>query len=356
MATPPQPLPLILDADPGHDDALAIILAGYGEGIDLRLVTTVASNHTLANVTENAAAVLAAAGLGARVPLAAGAVRPLLAPQRSCPEIHGESGLDTPDGPFRAVLPALRAAGAAPTLLPDPAAVAIAAAVREAVAASPPGARVHVVATGALTNIALALAVFPDLEKLIEITLMGGASAAGGNTSPAAEFNMEVDPHAAAAVLAAGERGVPVTLVPLDVTHRALVTPTVLRTLGLDVASGEGEGDSTPLSPLRAALRGVLLFFSETYASEFGFHEGPPLHDPLAVFAALWPACVTKTRVRVDVGTVSPLCTGQTIVDWRGQTGREANAWVVSDADFDAFWGELARSIDAADEVSALGR
>lgn len=352
MATPPPLLPLILDADPGHDDALAIILAGHGAGIDLRLVTTVASNHTLDNVTQNAAAVLAAAGLGTRVPLAAGAVRPLLAPQRSCPEIHGESGLDTPDGPFRAMLPALRAAGVAPTLLPDPAAVAIAAAVRTAAAACPPGARVHVVATGALTNIALALAVFPDLEKLIDITLMGGAHSEGGNTSPAAEFNMEVDPHAAAAVLAAGERGVPVTLVPLDVTHRALVTPAVLHTLGLH-PGGDG---APPLPPLRAALRGVLLFFAGTYASEFGFHDGPPLHDPLAVFAAVWPACVTKARVRVDVETVSPLCAGQTIVDWRGQTGRQANAWVVTDADFDAFWGELLAAIDSADEATALGR
>lgn len=343
------PLPLILDADPGHDDAVAIILAGHAPGVDLLLTTTVASNHTLANVTDNAAAVLAAAGLGSRVPLAAGAVRPLLAPPRTCPEIHGDSGLDTPDGPFRALL-ATAPRATPPRLLADPAAVAIGAAVRDA-AAKRPGQRVALVATGALTNIALALALYPDIEPLIDITLMGGAHGEGGNTAPCAEFNMEVDPHAAAAVLAAGERGVPITLVPLDVTHRALVTPDVLRTLGLEVPPP----GAPPLSPLRAALRGVLLFFADSYASTFGFRDGPPLHDPLAVFAATRSTTITKTRVRVDVETASPLCSGQTIIDWRAQTGRPPNAWVVTGADFDEFWAEVARAIDAADRAGVLG-
>jgi inosine-uridine nucleoside N-ribohydrolase len=297
-------------------------------------------------VTSNAAAVLAAAGLGPRVPLAAGAARPLLAEARVCPAIHGASGLCTSRGPFVDVLPRLTRGGHAPQRLDQPAAVAIAAAVRAAAAALPPGDRVAVVATGALTNIALLLSLYPDLEGAIAITFMGG-STVGGNTHPVSEFNIQVDPHAAAAVLAAGERGVPVTMVPLDVTHRALVTPAVLATLGL------ADPAARAASPLRAALADVLLYFASTYAAEFGFAH-PPLHDPLAVFAAFAPASVTKTRVRIDVETASPLCAGQTVVDGRGQTGRPPNAWLVTDADFDAFWGALGGALGRAADVSPL--
>lgn len=301
-------------------------------------------------MTRNAATVLAAAGLG-RVPLAAGAARPLLAPPLACPEIHGGSGLCTRDGPFADRLAALTAAGAAPTSLGEPAAVALGARIREAAAALPAGGRVRLVATGALTNVALLLALYPGLEESIDLTIMGG-STVGGNTSPAAEFNIQVDPHAAAAVLAAGERGLRITVVPLDVTHSALVTPAVLALLGL----AEPEDGSKPLSPLRAALRDVLLFFAESYSSVFGFAAGPPLHDPVAVFAALAPECVTTSRVRIDVETCSPLSAGQTVVDARSQTGRPANAFLATDVDWPAFWGALAAAIAAADEVSPLNK
>jgi purine nucleosidase/pyrimidine-specific ribonucleoside hydrolase len=372
------PPPLFLDADPGHDDALAIVLAGHSPLADLQareretkrergarlpplltlssspqLVTTVASNHSLGNVTRNAATVIAAAGLGARVALSAGAARPLLAPSLTCPEIHGGSGLCTRDGPFADRLPGLERAGAAPRRVAEPAAVALGHAIRAAAATLPPGGRVKVVATGALTNVALLLALYPDLEETVDLTIMGG-STIGGNTSPVAEFNLQVDPHAAAAVLAAGGRGLRVTLMPLDVTHQALVTPSILASLGLAEGAGEGGSSLPPLSPLRAALRDVLLFFAESYASVFDFAAGPPLHDPVAVFAALAPHHVTTVRVRIDVETASPLSAGQTVVDARAQTGRPPNAWLATAVEWPAFWGALAAAIAAADAASPL--
>jgi purine nucleosidase/pyrimidine-specific ribonucleoside hydrolase len=235
----------------------------------------------------------------------------------------------------------------------EPAAVALGHAIRAAAATLPPGGRVKVVATGALTNVALLLALYPDLEETVDLTIMGG-STIGGNTSPVAEFNLQVDPHAAAAVLAAGGRGLRVTLMPLDVTHQALVTPSILASLGLAEGAGEGGSSLPPLSPLRAALRDVLLFFAESYASVFDFAAGPPLHDPVAVFAALAPHHVTTVRVRIDVETASPLSAGQTVVDARAQTGRPPNAWLATAVEWPAFWGALAAAIAAADAASPL--
>jgi purine nucleosidase len=477
MAGPPPPppdarIPVWLDCDPGHDDALAIILAAYhpnsrlivrlwGSGplcslfrmprplsslpqpatglgphrprpsLSLSLppslcrtplnrltnskskqnkknlqqgVSTVASNHTLGRVTANAAAVLAAAGLSA-VPLVRGAARPLFSPPLVCPAIHGASGLDL--APGTAFADVVAAKVSFPSPLPGPAPVAMAAAITAAHAelnagrapGTPPR-RVGLVATGALTNVALLLWLFPQLSGLVSLSVMGGAEGPG-NTHPCAEFNFAVDPHAGAAVFGAaglevvgdggadGADGVqphraptttattaatapppddddppplPVALCPLEVTHTALVTPTALAAMGLAESSdGGGErrgGDNRTLSPFRRAVRDVLLFFHASYASTFaGFATGPPLHDPCAVLLALEPeAFKIKPAVRIDVETASPLSAGQTVIDAGGLTRRPPNAALAVGVDCERLWAVLGAAIAAADAVSPLNR
>jgi len=357
--------------------------------------STVAGNHSLGRVTANAAAVLAACALADDVPLVMGAARPLFSPPLACPAIHGDSGLDLRPG--EAFAAAAAAAGAAsPPASPGPAPVAMAAAISAAHARLnedlPPGAparRVALVATGALTNVALLLWLYPHLAGLVSLTVMGG-SVGPGNTHPCAEFNFAVDPHAGAAVFGAaglaqegveggggrpaaraaaasaattaappspGDDGddpppLPVALCPLEVTHTALVTPAALAAMGL----GTGPDDPRPLTPFRAAVRDLLLFFHASYAATFaGFAAGPPLHDPCAVLLALEPEAFTvQAPVRIDVETVSPLSAGQTVVDGGGLTGRPPNAALAVAVDTARLWKALGAAIAAADAVSPL--
>ena len=203
----PMPRPILIDCDPGHDDAIAILLALGNESVDLVGVTTVAGNGTLENTTLNARRVLALAGVDS-LPLAAGAPRPLMRDRRTAADIHGESGLDgTEWGEFLA------------PLLPDHAVDLI------VDLASTHRGEFTLLPTGPLTNIALALRREPRLTAWVrEVVLMGG-SYTRGNTTPAAEFNMLVDPEAAAVVFGAPWQ---VTMIGLDVTHRALATRDVL--------------------------------------------------------------------------------------------------------------------------------
>ena len=436
---PRRPRPLWLDCDPGHDDALAIVLALHSpDHCRLLGVSTVASNHSLRAVTGNAAAVLAACGgrgssssstspastssSPLSVPLHAGAESPLFLPPKICPEIHGSSGLCVEGGSFADVVrKKLRKAGQKeeelffPALSRKGAVQAMAEAIEKAAAEieeeeegeegengeanggktkeakrrkrKRKPQRAALVATGALTNIALLLWTRPDLvaAKKFDLYLMGGALGQG-NTGVVAEFNFEVDPHAASAVFgsAGAGRGLRVTLVPLDVTHTALVSPDVLRKLGLE---GEGEGEeeregegktSPPLSPLRTALRSLLLYFAETYKNHFGFDVGPPLHDPLAVLAAIFPPeeeeegqeeegeeksetnpVFDLTRARVDAEVSSPLSLGQSVIDLLPALGRsqgrgEPNALVATRVDLGVLWGMLGAAIERADRASPL--
>jgi purine nucleosidase/pyrimidine-specific ribonucleoside hydrolase len=255
MSSPP--LPVWLDCDPGHDDALAIMLAAYAPGIKLLGLSTVHGNQTLAKTTLNARRVLAMAGVtGLRV--APGAAKPLLRPPRACPEIHGDSGLDGPD------LSPLDGHGH-DAAAQQPAVVQMHAALRDA------GERATLVCTGALTNAALLLSVYPELAAAVHVVFMGGA-VRGGNTGAVAEFNIQLDPEAAAVVLNSGAR---VTMVPLDVTHTALVTPDVLRR----IRAGPG-GDGA--SRFRRIVAELLTYFAASYRAVFAF-ESPPLHDPVRV-------------------------------------------------------------------------
>ncbi len=302
----PAPRPLLLDCDPGHDDAVALLLAaGSRAALDLRAVTTVAGNAELDKVTLNARRVMTLAGL-TDVPLAAGAAAPRRGELITALDVHGESGLDGP-------------------LLPDP---AVDVDPRGAVELMIEHGPATVVATGPLTNVADLLERSP--ETVAEIVWMGG-STGRGNTRPYAEFNSLVDPEAAELVFASG---VPVTLVGLNLTHQAQATPAVLERLrAIGTAASE-------------ATIGWLSFFAHTYLEIFGF-EGPPVHDPCALALVIDPAVVRTVDAFVAIETEGRWTRGATVVDLHGRLGREPNARVAIELDVDRFWDLVVGAIAA---------
>jgi inosine-uridine nucleoside N-ribohydrolase len=292
---------VLIDCDPGHDDAMALLLALASPELELLGVSTVHGNQTLERTTANALRVLEFAGSDLAV--AAGADRPLLRDPAVAAEVHGETGLDGPDLPPPASHPV---AEHAVEFLAE----------RLRASASP----VTLVPTGPLTNIALLLATHPEVAERIErIVLMGGAIAEG-NVTPAAEFNIWVDPEAAARVFASG---LDVTMIGLDVTHRALMT-------------------AEHAERLRAAGRvgGMVAELWEFYSR---FHRriydlgGTPVHDAMAVAHVIRGDLVQTRHVNVEVDCASELCRGRTVVDVWGRTGRAPNAHVGVDVEADAF-------------------
>lgn len=297
------PIPIILDVDPGHDDAVAILMAAASPAIDLLALTCVAGNAPLANTQHNARTVLTVAGV-TDVPVAAGLDRPLLRPLVTAAHVHGASGLDGP------LLPA-------PTVELDPH-HAVDLIIALALAAPRP---ITLVPTGPLSNIAMALRREPRLAERIErIVLMGGAIAEG-NITPSAEFNIYVDPDAAQVVFSSG---IPLVMVGLDVTHKALIGPRErerIRALG------------TPVGTLVADL---LDFFSRHHKEQYGW-DGAPLHDPCCVAELIRPGLITTRAMDVQIETVSPLTLGRTVCDVWGVTGRAPNAQVGVDIDREGF-------------------
>ena len=298
---------VVLDCDPGHDDAMAILLAAASPRIELVGITTVAGNQTLELTTLNARRVCSVAGID-DVPIAAGCDRPLSRALIVAADIHGASGLDGVDWDD-------------PTVPLDP---------RHGVdliieAASPGQGPLAIVAVGPLTNVASALRRAPDIAGRIErIAIMGGAIGLG-NTTPSAEFNIHVDPEAADEVFRAG---IPITLVPLEVTHQALATEAVLeRIAALD----------TPVARMSVAL---MRYFAETYLRVFGF-EAPAVHDPCAVAAVIDPAIVPTRHMNVAVDTESSLSLGRTVCDVHAKTGRAPNADVGMGLDVGALWDQM---------------
>ena len=295
---------LVLDCDPGHDDALAILLAAASPALDLRAITTVGGNQTLDKVTLNARRVCTVAGIH-NVPIAAGCNRPLVRELLVAASIHGASGLDGPQW-------------SDPTVEADPR-HGVDLIVELAAGADRP---LTIVATGPLTNVATALRRQPALATQLErIVLMGGAIGLG-NWTPAAEFNIHVDPEAAAEVFASG---VPITMIPLEVTHQALATSDVL--LRIDDLG-------TPVARMAGAL---LRYFADTYERVFGF-PAPAVHDPCAVAWLIDPTLVTTQPMNVAVETRSALSDGRTLCDVYGTTGRAANAEVGLGLDAERFW------------------
>ncbi len=299
------PQKVILDCDPGHDDALAILLAGASPELELLAITTVAGNQTLPKTTLNARRVASAAGLRG-VPIAAGADRPLVRPQRIAGNIHGESGLD---GPVFAGEPDI-------PLDPRHAADLIV----ELVMTSP--GEIVLIPVGPLTNIALAMRREPRIvERIKHISVMGGAWGLG-NQTPSAEFNILVDPEAARVVF---ESGAPITLCPLELTHQAKATPDVIERFA---AIG------TPLGDLAVDL---LRFFASTYKAIHGF-DGPPLHDPTAVAWVIDPTIVETQPVHVDIETHAEFSYGRTVIDLHGVGGLPANAQVGVRLAVERYW------------------
>jgi pyrimidine-specific ribonucleoside hydrolase len=301
---------VILDVDPGHDDAVAIMMACGSPGLDLLAVTTVAGNATLPKTTRNALRVLSLIGR-ADVPVAAGASGPLVRELRTAEDIHGESGMDGPDIPE-------------PTFEPDDrgAIELIADTLREA--PDP----VTLIPVGPLTNIAEFLRTHPDLkEKISRVSLMGGSMGLG-NTTPAAEFNIYVDPEAAREVFGSG---LPITMSGLDVTHQA--------------GAGRAERDRLRgVGDVGEVVAGFLDFFAGTYENIFGF-DAPPLHDPVAVAAVLEPGLLRTRAMRVDVECEGDLTRGETVCDFHGVTGKQPNAEVGLGLDREAFFDLLHDSL-----------
>jgi len=273
---------IILDCDPGHDDAIAILLAAGSPAVELLAITTVAGNQTLEKVTRNALAVCAVAGI--RVPVARGADRPLVEPQRVAEDIHGDSGLDGP------VLPP------AAFDVDERHAVDL---IADTVMAHAPG-TITLVATGPLTNVALAMRVHPEIiDRIKRVVVMGGAYTRG-NTTPAAEFNIAVDPEAAEDVFR-GEWDV--TMVGLDLTHQALATDE----LNERVRAIDG--------PVSRFVLDVWEFFGSTYREVFGFVH-PPIHDACCVAAVIDPAVFNTAKADVHVELRGTWTRGMTVVDF----------------------------------------
>ncbi|MCH0541715.1 nucleoside hydrolase [Streptomyces sp. MUM 203J] len=298
------PIPVILDCDPGHDDAFNILLAAAHPAVRLLGITTVAGNQTVDRTTLNARRVCTVAGIRG-VPVAAGLARPLHGPGIAAPDIHGESGLDGPGF-------------GAPTVPVDGRdAVTF---LRDTLLAHPEP--VTLVPTGPLSNIAALLLAHPEAEARIERIVLMGGSTGRGNRTPAAEFNILADPEAADIVFSSG---LPVTMIGLNVSHRALATPDVvarIRALGTPLARWCGE---------------LLTYFGAAYREVYGF-PAPPLHDPLTVAHLVDPDLITLVHAPVAVELTGTHTRGATVVDLDGVTGARPNAYVGVDVDVPAYW------------------
>jgi inosine-uridine nucleoside N-ribohydrolase len=304
--------PVLIDCDPGHDDAIALLLALASPEVQLLGVTTVSGNQTLDKTTANAIRVLEFVGRG-DVPVAAGADRPLVRERFVAAHVHGDSGLDGPALP-------------PPEKAPEPNHAVDFLAARILGSSEP----VTLVPVGPLTNVGLLLARYPEVSRnLGEVVVMGGAIAEG-NVTPAAEFNVWADPEAAWRVF---RSGLDLTMVGLDVTHKALLGP----------AHGERLRDAGRAGTLVAEL---LDFFNVYHRKTYGF-DGSPIHDAVAVAQVVRPGIVETLERNVEIETESELCRGRTVVDLWRRTGREPNARVGVGIDAEGFLELLIERIAA---------
>jgi len=292
---------IILDCDPGHDDAIAILLAGHHPEIELLAITTVAGNQSIDKTTLNALKVCSFAGLTS-IPVFRGMEEPLLINPEYAADVHGESGLDgakLPDPLIQAqkthavdfLIQTLLASDGDITLVP----------------------------TGPLTNIAVAIRKEPAiLPKIKGISLMGGAIGLGNVTS-SAEFNIYFDPHAAAIVFGCGR---PITVCPLEVTHQALATDDVLSRL---------RSKNRPVANMAADL-------CEFLKSKDPYLPASPIHDPCAVAAVIDPTIIKGDLIRVEIETVGEWTKGRTVCDVHRKLGEVPNAFVGYNLEAERFW------------------
>jgi inosine-uridine nucleoside N-ribohydrolase len=287
---------VILDCDPGHDDAIALLLALASPEVELLGVTTVAGNQTLEKTTANALRILEFAGR-TDVPVAAGAGSPLVRDPFVAKYVHGETGLDGPD------LPPARGAAV------DEHAV-------DFLGRRAGG--VTLVPVGPLTNVALLLSRYPEVRPA-RIVLMGGAIGVG-NVTPAAEFNIWADPEAAARVF---DSGIEITMLGLDVTHQALMTH-------------EDAGSLRKTGRTGQLVAELWEFYNRFHSQTYGF-DGSPIHDALALAYVFRPDLVETEHRHVAVDSASALCRGRTVVDLWRRTDHPPNAHVGVEADGRAF-------------------
>jgi purine nucleosidase len=306
---------IILDCDPGHDDAVAILLAHGNPGIELVAVTTVFGNQSIDKVTRNALSIAKIAGITG-VTFARGAHRPLVRPLETAASIHGQTGLDGPELPEPDIH--LDARHAVDLII-------------DTVMESEPK-TITIVPTGALTNLALAVRKEPRIaERVREIVLMGGAYA-GGNWSATSEFNIVIDPEAAHIVF---NEAWPLTMVGLDVTHKALATPDVLAAIA-SVGTGP------------ARFVGELMeFFAHAYKDAQGF-EFPPVHDPCAVAYVIDPSVLEVRKVPLDVELAGTLTVGMTVADFRSPAPADCTTQVATALDAPKFWALV---VDALEHI-----
>jgi purine nucleosidase len=297
---------VIIDTDPGQDDAAAIMLALGSPEMEVLGITAVAGNVPLALTARNARIVCEMSGRS-DIKVFAGADRPLRRAQVTAEHAHGKTGLDGPEL-FEPSVP-LQDAHAVDFLVDT--------VMREA-----PG-TVSLCAIGPLTNIALALQREPAIAcRLKQIVLMGGGYFSQGNITPSAEFNIYVDPDAAAIVFACGA---PLVMMPFDVTHKVLATQSrVARIRAIDNRAAK-------------ALAEMLSFYERFNAEKYG-SDGAPLHDPTTIAWLLEPDLFKGRLCNVEIETQSDLTRGATVVDWWGVTERSKNALVIWDVDADGFF------------------
>ena len=298
---------IIIDTDPGVDDAIAILLAlAVPAELEVLGIVAVAGNLPLAQTERNARRVCELAGRP-EIPVYAGCARPMLRPLATAEHIHGETDRD------RLLLPeptmALQTLHGVDFLI-------------ETLRAAQTGS-ITVCALGPLTNIAMALVKAPEVAARIgELVIMGGACFELGNVTPAAEFNVHVDPHAAAIVL---DSGIQITMMPLDVTHQLLTTPPRLAVLrALDNHCGR-------------AVAALLASFERRRRSKFGTRAAA-LHDPSVIAYLLDPKLFNGREVNVAIEMESPLTIGMTVVDWWGVTRRQANARLMNKVNAGGFY------------------
>ena len=304
---------IILDCDPGHDDALALTMAVASPKIDLLAVTTSAGNQTPDKTLNNAMRMLTLLHRE-DIPVAQGNQTPLVKPLETAPEVHGKTGLDganLPDPDFQVqTIPAIDL---------------IAKVLRES------NEKVTLVVTGPMTNAALFFRVYPDLarEKIDQIVFMGGAMGLG-NWRPSVEFNIFVDPEAAKIVM---NFGIPLVMAPLNVTHQAQIMKEEIEQIG-KIAN-----------PVGKAFYGLLNFFEQYHENpKWGF-KGAPLHDPCTIAWLIDPTMFKSDKMNVDVETQGELTRGETVCDYYTLTDKPKNTEVLLGVDREKFIDLIMASI-----------
>ena len=304
---------IIIDTDPGQDDAFAILLALGSPELKVVAVTAVAGNAPLSKTERNARQILELAGRP-DIRVAPGCARPMVRPLKTAEYVHGDSGLEGCDPPAPST-PALGVHGV--DLIID------------TVMAAPEG-EITLCPLGPLTNIAMALVKEPRIAPRIrEIVLMGGGYFEGGNITPSAEFNIFVDPHAAHVVFTSGA---PLTMAPIDCTYKAILTPAWLKRL-------RGLGTRAAL-----AAAGMAEFYQRYGNQKFGT-DSYPLHDPCVIGYLLKPEIFGGKTCSVEIEIASPLTMGATVVDWWNVTKRPPNCMVLRDLDRSAFYDLMLEQI-----------